>query len=460
MNIWCEFLGPLDHQHRNGVLRALRLASPPGLTITDDARDGAGIVFFSEVSPALIDYLRDTTTDRLSRVAAIASSESIMSQVNAWELLHTGASDVFVWNESPAAVAAIISRFARWHEVDEILASPIIENQLVGRSRQWISLLRQVVEVAHFTDASVLLLGESGCGKELIAHLIHTLDQRPHKREFVILDCTTVVPELSGSEFFGHERGAFTGAVAVRDGAFALADRGTLFLDEVGELPLRLQAELLRVVQEQIYKRVGSNVWQQTKFRLVCATNRDLGEEQLQGRFRRDFFSRIAGWTLKIPPLRERVEDILPLVNHFIREAAQGQAVSLDEAVRSFLLRREYRANVRDLKQLVARIMRRHVGPGPVTVGDIPEEERPMQPSSAPWRDALFESRIRAALDDGLQLNDIGRVAKETAERIVLADENGNLRRAAQRLGVSNRALQKRRANRRAGTAVTTGNPS
>jgi transcriptional regulator with GAF, ATPase, and Fis domain len=455
MNIWCEFLGPSDRKHQNAIVHALRLCAPVGLTFSEGPRDGPGIVIFSEVSPAVTDYLREVTTDRLCRVAAIASSESIISQTNVWELLHTGASDVFVWKDSPIAVAAIMSKFARWHEVDELLASPIIKNQRVVRSRSWISLLRQVVEVAHFTDASVLLLGESGCGKELIAHLIHTLDQRPHKREFVILDCTTVVPELSGSEFFGHERGAFTGAVTVRDGAFALADGGTLFLDEVGELPLRLQAELLRVVQEQIYKRVGSNVWQQTKFRLVCATNRDLGEEQLQGRFRRDFFSRIAGWTLKIPPLRERVEDILPLVNHFIREAAPGQTIELDEAVRSFLLRREYRANVRDLKQLMARIMRRHVGPGPVTVGDIPEEERPLQTSSAAWRDTLFESRIRAALDEGLQLNDIGRVAKETAERIVLADENGNLGRAARRLGVSNRALQKRRASRRARVAIS-----
>ena len=459
MNIWCEFLGNSDSRHRAALIRALRLAAAAGVTIADNRQEGPGIVFFGETSPLLTDYLRDLTTDRLCRVAAIASSQSVMSEINVWDLLHAGASDVFVWNDSPAAVAAILSRFARWEEIDRIVASPIVEQHLVGHSRPWISLLRQVVEVAHFSDASVLLLGDSGCGKEVIARLIHTLDQRPDKREFVILDCTTVVPELSGSEFFGHERGAFTGAVAAREGAFALADRGTLFLDEVGELPLRLQAELLRVVQEQTYKRIGSNVWQQTKFRLVCATNRDLMQEQTKGRFRRDFYSRIAGWTLKVPPLRERVDDILPLINHFIREAA-AQSIHLDEAVRNFLLRREYRANVRDLKQLVARIMRRHVGPGPITVGDIPEEERPTQTQSAGWRDAVFESRIRAAVHDGLQLNDIGRVAKETAERIVLADEDGNLSRAAQRLGVSNRALQKRRANRRARIATTGGTHS
>ena len=115
--------------------------------------------------------------------------------------------------------------------------------------------------MTRFTPASVLLIGESGTGKELIARLIHELDRRAAGNEFVILDCATIVPELSGSEFFGHERGAFTGAVGARDGAFATADGGTLFLDEVGELPMPLQAQLLRVVQEGTYKRVGGNVW-------------------------------------------------------------------------------------------------------------------------------------------------------------------------------------------------------
>ena len=133
--------------------------------------------------------------------------------------------------------------------------------------------------------------------------MIHRLDSRLEKRELVIVDCTTIVPELSGSEFFGHERGAFTSAIAAREGAFALADRGTLFLDEVGELPIGLQAELLRVVQERTYKRVGSNAWKNTSFRLVCATNRDLLQEQAHGRFRRDFYYRIAAWTCRLPAL-------------------------------------------------------------------------------------------------------------------------------------------------------------
>src|SRR6478672_4383254 len=113
--------------------------------------------------------------------------------------------------------------------------------------------------------------------------MIHGVDHRPDKGPFVVLDCTTVVPDLSGSELFGHEKGAFTGAVSARDGAFALANGGTLFLDEVGELPMGLQIQLLRVLQEHTYKRIGSNLWHKTDFRLVCATNRELGRDQAQG---------------------------------------------------------------------------------------------------------------------------------------------------------------------------------
>jgi transcriptional regulator with GAF, ATPase, and Fis domain len=216
-----------------------------------------------------------------------------------------------------------------------------------------------------------LITGESGTGKELIARLIHTLDPRQNKRDLVVLDGASVVPELSGSEFFGHERGAFTGAVATREGAFALADGGTLFLDEAGELPMTLQAELLRVMQEGSYKRVGSNNWQRTDFRLVSATNRDLLAEEMRGCFRRDFYYRIAGWVCHLSPLRERPEDILPLARRFMEKLRPGESYEFDDAAREYLLTRKYPGNVRDLRQLVTRIFYRHVGPGPITVGDI-----------------------------------------------------------------------------------------
>ena len=218
----------------------------------------------------------------------------------------------------------VAARFERWSAVDELVASPIVQKNLVGTSRAWRALLRQVVEVARFTASPVLILGESGTGKELIARLIHALDARQDKRDLVVLDCTTVVSELAGSEFFGHERGAFTGAMNPRDGAFAQADGGTLFLDEIGDLPLPLQAQLLRAVQEHTYKRVGGNSWHATRFRLLCATHRALLDDVDAGTFRADLYYRIGGVVCRVPPLRERPEDIIELFRHFVAQSSSA----------------------------------------------------------------------------------------------------------------------------------------
>jgi transcriptional regulator with GAF, ATPase, and Fis domain len=254
---------------------------------------------------------------------------------------------------------------------------------------------------------------------------------------------------LAGSEFFGHERGAFTGAAFAREGAFALADGGTLFVDEVGELPLPLQAQLLRVIQEKTYKPVGSNLWKRTNFRLVAATNRDLEAEQRAGGFRSDFFHRLASNRCHLPPLRERCEDIVPLAAWFLREEL-GREVELDPVVQRYLVEREYPGNVRQLRQLMARIAARYAGEGPVTAGVIPDSERlPEHTQDPPWNDVGFEQAIRRAVLCGVHLKDIGRSAEELAEQAALEGEGGNVQRAARRLGVTDRALQMRRAARR-----------
>jgi len=257
-----------------------------------------------------------------------------------------------------------------------------------------------------------------------------------------VLDCSTVVPELSGSEFFGHERGAFTGAASERDGAFALANGGTLFLDEIGELPLPLQAQLLRVVQEHSYKRVGGNTWRRTEFRLVCATNRDLSELVRRGEFRADLYYRIASFVCKLPALRDRSEDIILLAQHFLRQACPNvEAPDLDPAVRNYLLRREYPGNVRDLRQVVSRLMYRYVGDGMITVGNVPPEERPPpEQENGRWLDLPFERAIQRALLFGAGLKEIGRAAEDIAVRIASEQEDGSLSRAARRLGVTERA--------------------
>jgi transcriptional regulator with GAF, ATPase, and Fis domain len=409
------------------------------------------ICFCDEINHSVCERVKELSNGGVERVLAIAPSNAALSHLDSWQLLHAGASDFVTWNHSDGSIAAIASRLDRWAAVDELVESPAVQTMLVGQSPVWKKMQRQIVELAHFTDSPLLILGESGTGKELVAQLVHALDARDKRSgEFVVLDCTTTVPDLSGSEFFGHERGAFTGAVQARDGAFARADKGTLFLDEVGELPLPLQAQLLRAVQERTYKRVGGNTWQATDFRLICATNKNLHETVQQGGFRHDLYHRIATWIVTLPPLRERRQDILPLARHFMQQLRpDGEARDLDPSVRQYLVQREYPGNVRELRQVVARMMDRHVGCGPITVGDIPEDDRPRTDQSNDWRDEAFERVIHHALLRGAKLKEIGRNAEEAAVRIALSDEQGNLQRAATRLGVSDRALQMRRANGR-----------
>jgi transcriptional regulator with GAF, ATPase, and Fis domain len=447
--VWLYYFGQVDASRRSVIAQTLLQAGLNIGTLNLDAPRGPGIVVFTEITQPLCDFLLEISRNGLERVLAVAASSALVGS-GAWRLLQAGASDVLAWDSSADPAGVVAARLERWKAVDDLLLSPLVQNNLVGQSPAWTSVLRQVMEVARFTDASILIMGETGTGKELVARMIHTLDARPNKTDLVVLDCTTIVPELSGSEFFGHERGAFTGAVAPRDGAFALADGGTLFLDEVGELSLELQVQLLRVVQEHTYKRVGSNTWRDTHFRLVCATNKDLFKEEAQGQFRRDLYYRIASWTCRLPPLRERVEDILPLARHFIQQLwPKENPLELDESVCEYLLTRNYPGNVRDLKQLVSRIIYRHVGPAHITIGDIPEEERPSPDfGQEAWRDAAFEHVIRHALSLGVRLKEIRRAVDEAAVRIAVTDENGNLQRAARKLGVTDRALQLRRAAR------------
>lgn len=419
----------------------------------EDEPEGNGLLIFDRVDEELCASIKRDSCGGLNRIVAVALSERCLSRGTAWRLLAAGAADSFAWESQPAAAATIAARFERYEQVDGLIESEAVRNQLAGMSSTWIQVLRQIVEVAAFSSASVLITGESGTGKELIARLIHALDGRATKGRFVVLDCTTVSPELSGSEFFGHERGAFTTAIASRDGAFALAEGGTLFLDEVGELPLRMQAELLRVIQERVYKRVGSNSWKHANFRLVCATNRNLQDEEKRGAFRRDFYHRIASWTCELPSLTFRREDIIPLTCHFLRQIlpAGVRIPRLDVPVRDYLLTREYPGNIRELRQLIVRMMSRHVGDGPITVGDLPPEERMTAISRADvdWHDGAFEGAIRRALAMGLGLREINSQTAEVVVRTAINDEGGNLRRAANRLGVTDRALQLRRAVRR-----------
>ncbi|WP_338761533.1 sigma 54-interacting transcriptional regulator [Massilia sp. METH4] len=447
LSIWMQVLDGGAATAASALRAALGTA---GVSVRDAAHESApkgfGVVLCGASDTAL-----PQTVQALALNAAVLAIDCAGEPLRAdtmWALLEAGAIDLLPWSSAELCAQQVAARLQRWDALQKLMASSTVRNWLVGDSGAWRALVQSVVEVAAFTQSPVLITGETGTGKDLIAQLIHRLSGAPG--ELTVLDCTTLSPELAGSELFGHERGAFTGALNARDGAFAMADGGTLFLDEVGELPLPLQAQLLRVIQEQKYKRVGSNGWQPSRFRLVCATNRDLEADIATGAFRADLFYRIAGWRCRPPPLRERQGDILPLVEHFLRQLdPQGQGRPLEPAVREYLLSREYKGNVRDLRQTVSRIWYRHTGPGPITIGDVPPDERLHRAPA--WPDAPFRDAIRHAVDRGMSLARIGQAASDTAIRLVLEQEGDNNQRAAQRLGVTDRALQIRRKAAREG---------
>jgi transcriptional regulator with GAF, ATPase, and Fis domain len=242
------------------------------------------------------------------------------------------------------------------HYLREEVTAALGAHDIVGDSPGLKKVLQQIQLVAP-TDATVLINGESGTGKELVARAIH--ENSPRKgRALIKVNCGAIPENLFESEFFGHMRGAFTGAVRDKPGRFELADGGTLFLDEIGEIPLAMQAKLLRVLQEQEIERVGDTRTREVNVRIVAATNRDLKKEVAGGRFRQDLFYRLGVFPLEIPPLRERSEDIAPLAAHFVRVIAKKMnrpAPRFTKAHAEQLTAHDWPGNIRELQNTVER---------------------------------------------------------------------------------------------------------
>jgi transcriptional regulator with GAF, ATPase, and Fis domain len=228
--------------------------------------------------------------------------------------------------------------------------------EILGRSPALHRLVSQVEMVAP-TDANVLIQGESGSGKELVARAVHQRSARAHK-SMVKVNCGSIPRELFESEFFGHARGSFTGAIRDRVGRFQLADGGTLFLDEVGEIPIELQSKLLRVLQEGEFERVGDEATRRVNVRVIAATNRDLRREVAEGRFRLDLYYRLGVFPIEVPPLRDRLEDVPELAAHFVRHACMRFHVAEPKLPQRELERaRQYSwpGNVRELQNVIER---------------------------------------------------------------------------------------------------------
>jgi formate hydrogenlyase transcriptional activator len=272
--------------------------------------------------------------------------------------------------------------------------------QIVGSSPALEVVLAEVERVAP-TDSTVLVLGETGTGKELIARAIHNLSSRCG-RPFVKLNCSAIPFDLLESELFGHEKGAFTGAVAQKIGRFELADNGTLFLDEIGDLPLTLQPKLLRVLQEQEFERLGSGRTHHIDVRLVAATHRDLSQMVARNEFRSDLYYRLNVFPVVVPPLRQRRQDIPQLVLHFVELCARrmGKPIpDISPAVLEAFTSYSWPGNVRELQNLVERAVIRSEGrvlPNPLPSSD----KNPVL--SAPAQ-GTFEDSMRAVILQALE---------------------------------------------------------
>jgi transcriptional regulator with GAF, ATPase, and Fis domain len=462
----------LDTRARGEAIARAICASGRDLRLVDapDPAELTGLVVCSRESSDLRHVLAAATD---SHVIVVIEPRG---DPEPWSILATGAADLMVWDDDPAPIHA---RLRRLHEVEQTVESALVSEVVIGRSPALRQAMRDLVTAARFGNGPILILGETGTGKELAARVAHSVSPASQSGELVTVDCTTIVPTLSGSELFGHERGAFTGAVSVRTGACAAADGGTLFLDEVGELSPQLQPELLRMAQEGTYKRVGGDKWLRSRFRLICATNRSLPDEVAAGRFRADFYYRVAATTVTMPSLRQRPEDVIPLFMKFFAQAQprpHAERIQLTPAVADALQRRDYPGNLRDLRQLAHRVAARHVGVGPITPGDLPAPDRPSTPlppllpptslapvvpvapvlEPAPGRDgcppAVLAELVRALLRDGMTLKDLREQVADLAVATALEQSGGNVRAAAAKLGITDRALHLRRAQQRAQT--------
>jgi formate hydrogenlyase transcriptional activator len=295
--------------------------------------------------------------------------------------------------------------------------------QIIGNSPALESVLEQVEQVAP-TDSTVLIQGETGTGKELIARAIHNLSARCG-RPFIKLNCAAIPFDLLESELFGHEKGAFTGAIAQKIGRFELADKGTLFLDEVGDIPPGLQPKLLRVLQEQEFERLGSTRTHQVDVRLVAATNRNLVEMVKRNEFRSDLYYRLNVFPIPLPPLRARREDIPALVEHFVEIYARRMDKPIEQITpetMSTLSSYQWPGNIRELQNFIERSVI-------LTSGNV------LQPPLASLESAAEAESLGAVTLEDAERDHIRKILEQT--RWVVAGPNG----AAARLGIKRSTL-------------------
>lgn len=384
-----------------------------------------------------MEILKETKTrNPQTEVILITAYGSINSAVTA---MKEGASDYLTKPFSMDELLLILRRVLRMRALEEenrALRQRVEERYglegLVGRSPAMLKIY-DLIETISQTDTTVLVQGESGTGKELVANAIHLLSPR-RKGPFVKVNCAALPETLLEAELFGHERGAFTGAIRQRKGRFEIAGGGTLFLDEIGDISPMVQVKLLRVLQEREFERVGGNETLSADVRLICATQKDLKREVEKGNFREDLYYRLNVVPVRIPPLRERREDIPLLANHFIERFSQKmkkEISGLSEEAESLLLSYSYPGNIRELENMLERAIALIKGKV-IQAQDLPDEVCG-EPSSS----RLLCEKIRGTkpLAQALSLFE-----KEYIQS-VLEKTKGKKGQAAEVLGISRKTL-------------------
>ena len=312
---------------------------------------------------------------------------------------------------------------------------------LVGNSRGIVEVRKLIEQVAD-SEATVLILGESGTGKEVVARNLHYHSARRDK-PFVPINCGAIPPELLESELFGHEKGAFTGAISARRGRFEMAEGGTLFLDEIGDMPMNMQVKLLRVLQERVFERVGGSKEMKADVRVVAATHRNLDELITEGKFREDLFYRLNVFPIEMPPLRDRIDDIPLLVNELIArmENEKRGSVRFTPAAMIALCQYRWPGNVRELSNLLERMVIMYPY-GVVDAAELPSKFQPTGTASEELMPASFEQHLTASADyqpsrlprEGLDLKEHISTVECTLIKQALDEAGGVVAHAAKRL--------------------------
>ena len=362
------------------------------------------------------------------------------------------AEDVDFLSQSAGQIAIAIENALAYREISELkdklaqeklyleeeIRSEMNFAEIVGKSSALRKVLKRVETVAP-TDSTVLIYGETGAGKELIARAIHDLSPRKSKA-FVKLNCAAIPTGLLESELFGHERGAFTGAIAQRIGRFEVANGGTIFLDEIGEIPLELQTKLLRVLQEREFERLGSSRTLRTDARLIAATNRDLEAMVAEQKFRSDLFFRLNVFPIQVPPLRERHGDIPLLVRHFAQQFSKRMNKTIDtisSATLDALSRYHWPGNIRELQNVIERAVITSTGP----VLKVDAADLKISKPSSPAEKSSAQGSTNGGLRDTLEETERQQILRALKQsNWVVAGPKG----AAAKLGMKRSTLQLR----------------